>query len=172
MKIDFNSNVKQLQFAVLAFFVLPMAACGQKSETFEVALKGIYKNTVPLVHENEIDTWNSAILLDTRNPEEFEVSHLPNARLVGYEEFSLDSVSSISKLDTIVVYCSVGYRSERVGEKLLAAGYKNVFNLYGGIFDWKNQNRIVVTSKNDTTEKVHAYNRVWGVFLKNGEKVY
>ena len=84
----------------------------------------------------------------------------------------MTSVAEIPKSDTIVVYCSIGYRSERIGEKLLAAGYKNVFNLYGGIFDWKNNDRVVVDSKNEPTEKVHSYNKTWGLFLDKGEKVY
>ena len=44
-----------------------------------------------------------------------------------------------SKSDTIVLYCSIGYRSEKIGEKLVEMGYGHVFNLYGGIFEWVNR---------------------------------
>jgi hypothetical protein len=70
------------------------------------------------------------------------------------------------------VYCSVGYRSERIGEKLQDAGYTHVFNLYGGIFNWKNQDGVVLDASNDTTERVHTYNKSWSRFLKKGEPVY
>ena len=116
--------------------------------------------------------WNTAALLDTREPEEFNISHIPNAELAGYDDFEMSSVKQFAKEDTIIVYCSVGYRSERIGEKLQDAGYKHVFNLYGGIFNWKNHDGIVVTSTNDTTQKVHTYNKNWSRFLEKGEKVY
>jgi 3-mercaptopyruvate sulfurtransferase SseA len=70
------------------------------------------------------------------------------------------------------VYCSVGYRSEKVSEQLRQAGYQTVYNLYGGIFEWKNQGHPVVNAEGEPTERVHAYNRSWGVWLKKGDKVY
>ena len=39
----------------------------------------------------------------------------------------------------IIVYCSIGVRSEDIGEKLKELGYTKILNLYGGIFDWKNK---------------------------------
>ncbi|HCQ29365.1 MAG TPA: rhodanese-like domain-containing protein, partial [Flavobacteriales bacterium] len=51
-------------------------------------------------------------------------------------------------------------------------GYKNVFNLYGGIFDWKNKGFRVVDNQGKETEKVHPYNEKWGVWLTKGEKAY
>ena len=161
-----------IQFIGLLGLIIPKALFGQSGQTFDLALKAIYQNTVPIVHHNEVAKLTEAHLLDTRSPEEFGVSHLLGSTFVGYDDFKMSSVAQIPKSDTIVVYCSVGYRSERIGEKLLAAGYKNVFNLYGGIFDWKNNDRAVVDSKNEPTEKVHAYNRTWGLFLDKGEKVY
>ena len=76
-----------------------------------------------------------------------------------------------NKNKTIVVYCSIGYRSEKIAEKLRRKGY-TVFNLYGGIFDWKNKGNTVVDSLGNTTEKVHAYNEAWSKWLFNGQKVY
>jgi len=160
---------------VLRIFIictLPLVSCGQKTDLLDEAAKSLYKNTVPLVSKAETQKWENAQILDSREPEEFEVSHIAKAKLVGYNDFELTAVSNISKNDTIIVYCSIGYRSERIGEKLKQAGYKHVFNLYGGIFNWKNHDGVVVDSKNDTTEKVHAYDKLWGLYLKKGEKVY
>jgi hypothetical protein len=70
------------------------------------------------------------------------------------------------------VYCSVGYRSERIGEKLLKLGYTDVVNLYGGIFEWKNQGLDVYNSSNYPTDSVHTYNKSWGKWLVKGIKVY
>ena len=72
----------------------------------------------------------------------------------------------------IVVYCAVGVRSEDIGEILLASGYSEVKNLYGGIFEWKNQGRIVIDSLKKETENVHAYSKYWGRLLTRANKVY
>lgn len=160
------------RFTIVLMLLLPLISCGQKNKNLDEELKTLYKRTVPLASMADALKWNTAVLLDTRESEEFEVSHLPNAELAGYDDFEMSSVKQFSKEDTIIVYCSVGYRSERIGEKLQNAGYKHVFNLYGGIFNWKNHDGVVVTSTNDTTEKVHTYNKNWSRFLEKGEKVY
>ena len=70
------------------------------------------------------------------------------------------------------MYCSSGVRSEDVAEQLKEAGFENVFNLYGGIFEWKNKDNPVVNSKDKETPKVHAFSKEWGVWLHKGKKVY
>lgn len=69
------------------------------------------------------------------------------------------------------MYCSIGYRSEKIAKKLLENGYDNVSNLYGGIFEWANQGNKVYNDYGETT-KVHAFSRLWSVWLNKGEKVY
>ena len=136
-------------------------------------LEGMYRHTVPAVSCSELKKeQNKVLLLDTRAKREYEVSHLPEARWVGYEEFDLKNVADLPKNTPIVVYCTVGVRSERVGEKLKAAGYQNVRNLYGSIFEWVNQGNTVVDTQGKPTLKVHAYSRAWGIWLNKGEKVY
>lgn len=44
--------------------------------------------------------------------------------------------------------------------------------MVGGIFEWKNQNNIVVDNSGAETQKVHAYGKTWGMWLNKGEKVY
>jgi 3-mercaptopyruvate sulfurtransferase SseA len=81
--------------------------------------------------------------------------------------------ASIKDLSTpIVVYCSLGVRSENISEKLNAAGFTDVRNLYGGIFEWKNKHNPVFDSEEIETEKVHTYSKNWSKWLTNGEKIY
>ena len=113
-------------------------------------------------------------LLDTREPDEYAVSRIEGAINVGYNKFSSEEVLNQLKPgdELIVVYCSLGIRSEKIGEKLKKAGFQNVRNLYGGIFEWKNNDYPVVDSEGNTTEKVHPFSRVWGKWLLKGEKAY
>ena len=114
------------------------------------------------------------ILLDSREEKEFKTSHLKNAIYVGYDFFNLDSVQSKlkNKNSKIVVYCSLGVRSEDVAEKLKKAGYSNVYNLYGGIFEWKNNDLEVLNLNEKPTDSIHIYSKAWSKWLKKGVKVY
>lgn len=157
-------------FLVLSIFT---TSFGQiTSGAYRAVLKTMYKNNVPLISCEAASKLKSTQFLDTRAYPEFKVSHISQARWVGYEEFSLDKVNDISKGTPIVVYCSVGVRSERVGKKLIDAGFTNVQNLYGSLFEWVNQGYPIVDMAGKPTQKVHAYSPAWGIWLKKGEKVY
>ncbi len=133
----------------------------------------MYKNTVPLISATDLERKaDNFVLLDTREKAEYKVSHLENAQWVGYDTFDKKRLKDIPKDQPIVVYCSIGYRSERIGEQLLKMGYEEVYNLNGGIFEWVNQDQELVESKDKATDKVHAYSKSWGVWLDKGEKVY
>ena len=145
-------------------------ACGQK--TFDEKMQSLYKNTVPLIKADELNQkLGTVFVLDTRAPEEYGVSHIEGAKMIDYDHFDIKEVESIPKDAEVIVYCSVGYRSERIGEKLQEAGYENVKNLYGGIFDWKNQDFPTVNTSNQPTDSVHTYNKSWGQWLYKGIKV-
>ncbi|MDG1715852.1 rhodanese-like domain-containing protein [Lacinutrix sp.] len=148
---------------------------GNAQNSLEDLLKKYNDNGVPYITVEELASPKTqAIIFDTREPKEFKVSHLENAVCVGYDNFDIAKVEKLhpNKNKKIVVYCSLGIRSETIGKKLMKAGYTNVYNLYGGIFEWKNKNFIVIDSEEKETNKVHTYNRDWSKWLKKGEKVF
>lgn len=159
----------------LAFALLLLCLCcfGQvKSGAFRVMLNGLLHHSVPEIGVKEaVLQPSNTLFLDAREPKEFAVSHIKNAIPVGYDHFDLQNVAALDKSKPVVVYCSVGYRSEKIAEKLIQAGFSNVSNLYGGIFEWVNQGHTVVDDSG-VTERVHAFSRSWGVWLKKGKKVY
>ena len=119
-----------------------------------------------------IQVKEEVILLDAREKEEFEISHIPGAIWVGYDDFSIERLKGIDKNKPVVTYCSVGYRSERIGEKLQKEGFTNVQNFEGSIFRWMNEEQRVVNKDNQITNKVHGFNDRWGKWVKNGEVVF
>ncbi len=148
-------------------------ACGQTS--YDKKLESLYNHTVPLISADSLSQRTKAddlIILDTRTPKEYAVSHLPNAILVDYDRFRPKDVKNLNKDAPVIVYCSVGYRSERIGEKMQKMGFKEVKNLYGGIFAWKNSAYSVINSSGAETDSVHTYNKNWSQWLLNGIKVY
>jgi len=155
-------------FNLPCFLLLTSLAYGQTS-TFEQMLNELLEGSVPMINtgalEKKLAEPLAPILLDAREPDEYAVSHLKGAKNVGYKKFDLKSLSGIDKDAPIVVYCSVGYRSEKIGEKLQKAGFSNVVNLRGGIFDWANQRRPLVNKQQKMVTDVHPYNRSWGKWL-------
>lgn len=147
---------------------------GMAQERIAQALARYNSQTVPYITVRDLLKTEGFLLLDTRKEVEYQVSHLPNALWVGYADFNLEKVMEkvTDKNTPLVVYCSIGVRSEDIGEKLLAAGYTNVTNLFGGIFEWKNQGNAVYDTLNMETNKVHAYDKEWAKLLNRGEKVY
>jgi rhodanese-related sulfurtransferase len=144
-------------------------------DAYDLMLKVLYQNSVPLIQSTKLYeqlSKNELTILDTRTQREYEVSHIKNAKFIDYDSFDATMVENIDKSTEVIVYCSVGYRSERIAEKLVDMGFMNVKNLYGGIFSWRNENYPVVNSENELTNEVHAFNRAWGIWLKKGIKIY
>lgn len=140
---------------------------------YNLLLKNLLSHTVQEISVNELSAKSTGVIfLDAREKEEYDVSHLKDAIPVGYDHFDIRSVKNIPKDARIVVYCSVGYRSEKVAEKLSNAGYLHVANLYGGIFEWVNEDHPVYDLSGKATENVHPYDVTWGLWLKKGKKVY
>lgn len=109
--------------------------------------------------------------LDTREKKEYDVSHISGAKYVGYDHFSMDRVKSIPKDAEVIVYCSIGARSQDIGKRLKKAGYTNVKNLYGGLFNWTNHDYRMVNSKGET-KTIHGYSSDWSKWVTNGKVVY
>ncbi|WP_055434888.1 rhodanese-like domain-containing protein [Lacinutrix algicola] len=163
-----------MKYILILFFTFFSAeAIAQKN--LDALLKQYNDKGVPYITVEELAMPKTeAILFDSREPKEYKVSHIENAVCVGYDDFDIASVEKQypNKDEKIVVYCSLGIRSETVGEKLKKAGYTNVYNLYGGIFEWKNKDFIVLDSEEKETEKVHTFNKDWSKWLEKGEKIY
>ena len=167
----------------LSIILLSTLACSAQEPTnrahcqnpnFDKKVASMISFTVPTINPSDAKKMTNVVYLDARERKEFEVSHLPNAHYIGYDNFDTKTLQNIPKETPIIVYCSIGYRSEKIGEKLLKMGYKNVHNLYGSIFEWINQGNQVVDNQGVTTKKVHTYNKKWSKWLddEKGEKVW
>lgn len=161
-------------------FALTQLICGnlQQDSTinpeFADRLNSVYRHSVPAVTVDELQALikQGAILLDTRENDEFEVSHIRHAHPVGYIWFDMREVYDIPKTDTLVVYCAVGNRSERIGEKLQKAGYRHVYMLFGGLYEWINQRNPIYNNQDIQTTEVHVYDKNWSRWLEAGSPVY
>lgn len=104
------------------------------------------------------------LILDRREPEEYTVSHLPDAILAVNGEAALKIIAGEGKDRSVVIYCSVGYRSSELAEKLQEKGFTEVYNLEGSMFKWANEGRDIYQG-DQLTNKVHFFNSKWKQLL-------
>ena len=159
----------------LALILLVLSSIGQNSQTLGLqedyfkVVDGLIDYSVPVVSVQELHAGiDTMLVLDAREPAEFDVSHIDGAQFVGYNRFTIDAIDHFPRDTAIVVYCSVGYRSEKVAEQLRDAGFSNVSNLFGGVFEWVNDG-YPVEGEDGQTKEVHSYNKSWGKWISNPE---
>ncbi len=176
IKLLVNSWHKKIQVRNIIFFVtIGISVSGFSQKNISKLLKQHNTESIPYISIEELkNEEEDIILLDSREEKEYQTSHIKNAIHVGYDFFNIDSVKQKlpSKDSKIVAYCSIGIRSEYIAEKLKKAGYHNIRNLYGGIFEWKNNNLEVFNYKEKVTDSIHTFSKAWSTWLKKGIKVY
>lgn len=86
----------------------------------------------------KIDRGQEVVLLDVREPMEWEIAHLDKAILMPVAQVP-SRVNELSTADDIVVYCKMGPRSARITNFLRELGFRKVWNLVGGIDAWAEQ---------------------------------
>lgn len=60
-----------------------------------------------------------------------------------------------------LIYCSIGYRSQLIGQRLKDSLGFSIENLQGGLFGWNQKRFPLVDSLGNSTEKVHSYSFMW-----------
>lgn len=120
---------------------------------------------------------SALVLFDVREIDEFKVSHLPGAIRIDpgitAEAFEAQYGASL-KGKTAVFYCSVGRRSSSLAQRVISAEAAPdtaiIYNLIGGIFLWRNEERALVDD-NGVTDAVHPYNRFWGRLIEDKQAI-
>lgn len=120
--------------------------------------------------ERRLAAGEKIVLLDVRRPEEFAVSHLPGARWLDPRE-TRPALPGVDPATPVVAYCSVGWRSSQLAERLAAAGYRNVANLEGAIFEWTREGRPLFQGERQVA-KVHPYSPVWEFLVPKNRRAY
>lgn len=133
--------------------------------------KYIYDPEVKQMPPRELGSRKAYHFFDCREPKEYEVSHLENAQLLGYDHPDFSLLEKVDPSDTLILYCSVGYRSQILAKKLTQMGFPHVYNLQGGIFQWIYEDREIFKD-GEVTDEVHGYSPKWGALLSKGKKVY
>lgn len=167
----FMFRILLILLAVLLTASLLLFSDSARNRAYKLVLGGLLNHDLPEIDIPAAARAAEAVFLDAREPVEYQVSHIEGALNVGFNHFDLQSVAHIPKDTPVIVYCSVGFRSEKIAKKMQENGFTAVSNLYGGIFEWVNEGYTVVCN-GAPTSRVHAFDRIWGIWLRRGTSVY
>ncbi len=76
-----------------------------------------------------------ALIVDVREGSEYRSGHIPRSKHISLGQL-LQRLREVPKDKTVVVVCRSGSRSSRAAELLMEAGYRNVYNMSGGMQRW------------------------------------
>ena len=81
------------------------------------------------------------IILDVRTPEEFSEGYITNATNLNIYDANtfMSKIQSFNKENNYYIYCKSGGRSSQACQIMSQLGFNNVFNLVGGITNWKGE---------------------------------
>ena len=83
----------------------------------------------------------NAVILDVRTPEEFETSRIPNSKNIDFynPQNFMQEIEKLDKDNSYYVYCRTGVRSANSCQLMNELGFDKVYNLLGGIVEWKGE---------------------------------
>ncbi len=86
----------------------------------------------------KLDRGDKFVLIDVREPHEYQIAKIPSARLIPLNDVA-KRMNELNPGDEIVVHCRSGVRSAKAATLLLQSGFKNVRNMKGGILAWSDK---------------------------------
>lgn len=140
------------RFLTLIVFVatISVAACQDNAN------KETKAELTPTEFEAKIVETEEAIVLDVCTPNEYGQQHLKNAVNVNYHSDGFDThLEQMDKEKPYFVYCWAGSRSAKAANKMREMGFKNVYELKGGISNWMKQGKPVKGAKGKSTHNLH-----------------
>jgi len=86
----------------------------------------------------KMDRGDQFVLIDVREPHEYQICSIPNAKLIPLGDLP-KRVNELNSADEIIAHCKSGMRSAKAVEFLKQAGFRKVRNMKGGILAWSDK---------------------------------
>lgn len=163
-------------FLLLALAVLLAACPGPRTDAGKLAkVYAMYEDLRPdfpgvedlaPAEAMRLAAQGQAVFVDARPENERAVSMLPGA----VSDAFLADPGSFAGL-TAIAYCTIGYRSGRLAERLAGQGVR-VYNLRGGILAWTLEGGKVYGPDGREARRIHVYGRSWDLAPAGYEVVY
>ena len=92
----------------------------------------------PVEVKAKIDRGDRFLLIDVREPHEYQICNIPQAKLIPLGDLP-KRIHELNSADEIVAHCKSGVRSGKAVDFLKQAGFKKVRNMKGGILAWSDK---------------------------------
>jgi adenylyltransferase/sulfurtransferase len=112
--------------------------CGVPREQPVTVAAGGIEEIDPVEVKARIDRGDDFVLIDVREPHEYQICNIPQARLIPLGELP-KRVNELDSADEIVCHCKSGVRSGKAVDFLRQAGFRKVKNMKGGILAWSDK---------------------------------
>jgi rhodanese-related sulfurtransferase len=127
-----------LKLTILLFVAVLSISCNTKSKSQSDSISVI---TPTEFKEKSVNH----TIIDVRTPQEFSEGHIDGAVNINFfDETFLDQMAKFEKNEPLFVYCKSGNRSGKAAKKITASGFKQVYDLEGGILNWVRSNNETV----------------------------
>jgi len=112
--------------------------CGIPQADAEAAKEMDVPSISPAELKAKLDRKEKFVLVDVREPYEYEICSIPGSKLIPLGELPA-RLSELDSADDIVLHCKVGGRSAKALRVLQEAGFRKLNNLKGGIAGWSEE---------------------------------
>ena len=118
-----------------------------------------FKN-IDIVNLPQASYADEFIVLDVRTNQERANGFLANSTHIDFYDVAfLDKLNLLDKTKPIYIYCMVGGRSSKAANKILKAGFNEVYNLNGGFLKWSNNNLLIEIPEKTNEVTTQQYNK-------------
>lgn len=140
---------------IVVFFLIVLTGCGK-------AQNGKNESSLPATEfSKKLDQTKDAQLVDVRTPGEFRNGHLKNAMNIDWnaDDFT-EKAKVLDKEKPVFLYCMSGPRSTAAAAKLQEMGFKNVYEMQGGMMKWRNANLPEIKVSTSAGMSLVQYNEI------------
>ncbi|MPS73429.1 MAG: redoxin domain-containing protein [Chryseobacterium sp.] len=139
---------------IVLFFLIVLTGCGKAQNNQD-------SNLSATEFAKKLNQTKDAQLVDVRTPGEFRNGHLKNAMNIDWnaDDFT-EKAKALDKDKPVFLYCMSGPRSTAAAEKLQEMGFKNIYEMQGGMMKWRNANLPEIKASTSAGMSLSQYNEL------------
>lgn len=125
----------RFKYVFFAMVVIALSSCSSKTS------QGVKSDLTATEFAEKMKEIPDAIVLDVRTPNEFAGGHLAHAVNVNWDGNDFhNEIGKLDKAKPVFVYCLSGARSAAAANEMRSNGFKEVYEMSGGIMKWRAAN--------------------------------
>ena len=132
--------MKKISIVLSLFFALSLTNCEKMTQS-----------EIKIISPEEMQTLlelDDIQIVDVRTPEEYKEGFISNSQNIDFKSPTFDKdITKLDKAKPVILYCKSGARSAKCSKKLKDAGFVKIYDLEGGITQWKFKGFEIETSE-------------------------